>query len=104
MQRCLQRAKSSLQVVPFLVAYGMSLTWPQVNLVDQVAGLISQVLYLCSTRCFHLRVEQNENAQKKTSEICLLWQAMNIEGNIQCFLIQGGLHDYEYDKHKYLNN
>lgn len=78
----------------------MSLTWPQVNLVGQVAGLMGQVFYLCSTRCFHLRLEQKENAQKKNAEICLLWQAINTEGSIQCFLIQGGLHDYEYDKHQ----
>lgn len=63
---------------------------------------MGQVLYLCSNRCFHLRVEQKENAQKKKAEICLLWQAMNIESNIQCFLIQGRLRDYEYDKHQIL--
>lgn len=39
---------------------------------------------------------------EKKAEICLLWQAMNIEGNIDCFLIQGGLHNYECDKHQIL--
>lgn len=38
--------------------------------------------------------------RKKKVEMYLLWQVMNIEGNIQCPLIQGGLHDYEYAKHQ----
>lgn len=51
---------------------------------------------------FSLESGTEGKCTEKKAEICLLWQAMNIEGNIECFLIQGGLHDYEYDKHQIL--
>lgn len=51
---------------------------------------------------FSLESGTEGKCTEKNPEICLLWQAMNIEGNIQRFLIQGGLHDYEYDKDQIL--